>query len=287
MNSSNQDKAELQNAILEKRALIVAGTGVSISASYDAVTKQSHPEASWAGLLENGLQWLKEHKLMDEDIVDSHLKLLKKNPQTHRFISAAEDIVTGMGGVDSVYFVDWLANTVGKIKANDRNLLDAIEALRVQGNILATTNYDGLLLGNPALLTPITWQDSDAIVGAMRKRDTSNVIFLHGYWRKPASVILDWKSYDQIARDQNYRDDLVACWKTSTWIYVGCGVSGLNDPDFGLLLERYGQRARDAGHWDYCLVREDQRDAFQAHFEKNNFNIRAVSFGKNHGDLPQ
>jgi len=60
-------------------------------------------------------------------------------------------------------------------------------------------------------------------------------------------VILDWKSYEQIARDERYRDDLAAFWKTNTWVYVGCGVNGLSDPDFGLLLERYAERARQAG----------------------------------------
>src|SRR5207237_4490471 len=66
-----------------------------------------------------------------------------------------------------------------------------------------------------------------------------------------------------------------------------CGVNGLTDPDFGLLLERYGERARQAGHWDYCLVRDDQRDEFQAYFDTNKLNIRAIPFGKEHDDLPQ
>jgi hypothetical protein len=100
-------------------------------------------------------------------------------------------------------------------------------------------------------------------------------------------VILDWKSYDQIARDHQYREDLAAFWKTSTWVYAGCGVSGLADPDFGLLLERYGERARQAGHWDYCLVLDDQREEFQAHFDSNKLNIRAIPFGKAHADLPK
>ena len=82
-------------------------------------------------------------------------------------------------------------------------------------------------------------------------------------------------------------DDLAAFWKTNIWVYVGCGMSGLADPDFGLLLERYGERARRAGHWDYCLVRNGQRDEFQACFESRRLNICAVPFGKDHADLPE
>jgi hypothetical protein len=129
--------------------------------------------------------------------------------------------------------------------------------------------------------------ETDALIGVVRNWDTSKIIFLHGYWRHPESVILDWKSYDRIARDERYREDLAAFWKTHIWVYVGCGVNGLTDPDFGLLLERYGGRARQAGHWDYCLVRNDQREEFQAYFDTNKLNIRAIPFGSDHSDLPQ
>ncbi len=287
MNSQPDHEAALREIIREGLAVVVAGNGVSIAASYDVTTLQPHPQASWSGLLENGLQWLKQHKLMDEDVVDAQLTLLSKNPQTHRFISAAEDVTHGMGSAESTHFADWLKRTVGSIKAHNRSVLDALDAIRKQGNFLATTNYDGLLLDGNKKLSPVTWQDSNALIGAVRNRDVEKIIFLHGYWRQPESVILDWKSYDRSARDEQYRHDLAAFWKTSIWVYVGCGVTGLSDPDFGLLLERYAERARQAGHWDYCIVREDQRDEFQTHFDSKKLNIRAISFGKNHSDLPK
>ena len=74
-----------------------------------------------------------------------------------------------------------------------------------------------------------------------------------------------------------------------TWqnCLIPSGANGLNDPDFGLLLERYGKRARNAELWDFCLVRNDQRDQFQAHFDKLQVNICAISFGDSHDQLPQ
>jgi hypothetical protein len=181
---------------------------------------------------------------MDDDVVDAHLKLLSKNPQTHRLISAAEDVTAGMS---SEQFADWLKRSVGSIKAHDRSVLDALNAVRKQGNLLATTNYDGLLLEGNKKLSPVTWQDSNALIGAVRSRDADKIIFLHGYWREPESVILDWSSYDRIARDEKYRGGLNAFWQTSIWVYVGCGVNGLSDPDFGLLLERYAEHAGKPG----------------------------------------
>ena len=99
-------------------------------------------------------------------------------------------------------------------------------------------------------------------------------------------MILDWTSYQDIARDERYRNELATVWQMTTWLYVGCGVNGLNDPDFGLLLERYGKRARSADLWDFCLVLDDQREQFQAHFDKLQVNICAVSFGDTFDKLP-
>lgn len=287
MRSQPDYEASLRETIRGGLAVIVAGTGVSVAASYDAKTKQAHPQASWAGLLIDGLGWLKARGLIDEEIADAQLKLLTKKPQTHRFISAAEDITRGMGGERSDHFAAWLKRTVGSIKAHDRSILDALHAIRREGNLLATTNYDGLLLDDHTQLEPVTWLDADDLIDVVRTRDRDRIIFLHGYWRRPESVILDWKSYERITRDERYRGDLAAIWKTCIWVYVGCGVDGLNDPDFGLLLERYGQRARQAGHWDYCLIRDEQREEFQAHFDGKKLNIRAIPYGRSHADLPK
>lgn len=286
MKSQPDHEAALKETIRDRRAVIVAGTGVTIAASVDPATGKPHPQASWAGLLEDGLEWLKAHGLIPESAAKAHLELLGTRPQTHHFISAAEDVTSRMGGATSTHYAAWLKRTVGSITAHDRSVLDALDALRVHGNLLATTNYDGLLLGDGPRLAPVTWLDAGALIGVVRSRDLDRIIFLHGHWQEPESVVLDWKSYDRIVRDDRYREDLAAFWKTSIWVYVGCGVNGLSDPDFGLLLDRYGRRERVAGHWDYCLVRNDQRGEFQAQFDTNGYNIRAIPFGKNHADLP-
>ncbi|HEX5705207.1 MAG TPA: SIR2 family protein [Pyrinomonadaceae bacterium] len=279
-------EAELRNTVSDRRAVIVIGSGVSIAASVDSVSGMPHPQASWTGLLVNGLEWLRDHKLIDTDVAEAQLKLLSKNPPTHRYLSAAEDVMTGMGGAKSQHFARWLKETVGTIRPHDRGVLDALESLHQRGNRLATTNYDGLLLGDSDQRTPITWKDREAFLSAARGDDPQAVLFLHGYWRKPESVVLDWKSYDEIARDEHYRNDLSAFWKMTTWVYVGCGMSGLSDPDFGLLLERHGARARNVGHYDFCLVRQHDRAEFQAYFDNHNYNICAIAFGYEHRDLP-
>ncbi len=279
-------EAELQKVIRDRRAVLVAGTGVSMAASRDPSTGKPHPQASWAGLLESGLEWLLEHKLISEGKAQAHLTLLREDPETHHFISAAQDVMRRMGGDESELFAEWLERTVGTIQAHDHKVLGALEELRAHGNLLATTNYDGLLLNAEGLL-PVTWKEPDSFLGAARNRETEKVIFLHGYWRHPESVILDWNSYQELARAERYRQALDAVWQMTTWVYIGCGVHGLSDPDFGLLLERYGQRARQADLWDFCLVRRSERAEFQAYFDRLQMNICAVSIGNSHEDLPQ
>jgi hypothetical protein len=279
--------AELRKVITRGGAVIVAGTGVSMAATWDASTQRFHPEASWVGLLENGLEWLKQKNLISPEEAGAHVTFLKSNrPCIHHFVSAAQDVTRLMGGAKSLHFSEWLTRTIGSITAHDRQGLDALHSLRRHGNLLATTNYDGLLLDEADSLKPVTWKEPDAFLRAAHDKDVNKIIFLHGFWRQPRSVILDWDSYQQIARDEPYRDKLATVWQMTTWLYVGCGVNGLNDPDFGLLLERYGKRARNADLWDFCLVRSNQREEFQSHFDKLQVNICAVSFGDSYDQLP-
>lgn len=269
-------KAILQDVIRQGHAVIVSGTGVSIAAS------QFHPQASWTGLLDNGLSLLGKHGLITDDQAKAHRQLLSSSPATAQFIATAQAITSEMS---QKMFRSWLKDTVGGIKAKDAQVLDVLEDMRQLKNLLATTNYDGLLLEGHTGLVPITWHDKAAFLSAYRNRDHDKVLFLHGYWDVPESVILDERSYQDIARDKDYRDKLAAVWLTSTWIYVGCGESGLTDPDLGLLLDVYGQQARDDGHWDFLLALKKDVARLQDFFNKQGVNICVVGYGDKHTDL--
>ena len=281
-------EAELRKRICDCRAVIVVGTGISIAASIDPKSRSPHPQASWAGLLKSGLKWLKDHRHISQKKAAALLTLIDpvEEPETYDFISVAQHVTRLMGGVESVHFKKWLKQTIGTIEANSRSTLDALETLRSHGNLLATTNYDGLLLDNAGSRKPVTWNEPIEFIRAARNQETDKILFLHGYWRRPQSVILDWTSYEEVVRDRQYREDFAALWNLTTWIYVGCGANGLSDPDFGLLLERYGKRARQADLWDFCLVRSDQREELQAHFDNQQINVFAVSYGASHDALP-
>src|SRR4051812_39432596 len=93
----------LAAVVRERRALIVAGTGISIMAT------RNDPRASWTGLLANGLSWLRRHDLISDRTAAAHLSLMEdEGAETHHFVSAAQDIVKQMGGPASVHFRNWL-----------------------------------------------------------------------------------------------------------------------------------------------------------------------------------
>lgn len=276
----------LREAVKTGNIVFVAGTGVSTSATFDPATKAGHPQASWIGLLKHGLDEAERMGQIKKAKADVYRAMLAEDPTTENLISAASTVTKAFGGVSSGIFKDWLENTIGKVCAKNHNILDPLHALREAGNFLATTNYDDVLLDYHIALQPITWMDGNDIVGVLKNRERDKIIYLHGYWRRAESVILDGRSYEQIARDDEYRDDLAAFWKTTTWVYVGCSESGITDPDLGLLLERHGERARDAKHWDFCLVHKKDVSAFQKCFDERKLNIVAVPYGDNHSALP-
>ncbi len=282
---ANADEA-LREAISKGNIVFVAGTGVSMASTYDPATKSSHPQASWTRLLRHGLETGERMGRLEKSKAALYLTLLKEDPTTQNLISAATTVTNALGGVQSGIFKDWLESTIGKIRPLNRDIIDALHALRVAGNLLATTNYDDVLLDYCSALRPVTWMDGNEFIGAQRNRELDKVIYLHGYWKRPDTVILDGRSYEQISRHEQYREDLAAFWRTTTWIYVGCGVNGLGDPDFGLLLERHGERARDANHWDFCLVLKSDQGPFQKRFDDLKLNIVAVSYGDKLGALP-
>ena len=282
---SDPDKA-LREAVKTGNIVFVAGTGVSTSATFDPATKAGHPQASWIGLLKHGLDEAERMGQIKKSKADIYRAMLSEDPTTENFISAASTVTKAFGGVTSGIFEDWLDNTIGKVCATNRNILDPLHALREAGNILATTNYDDVLLDCHIALQPITWMDGNDIVGVVKHRERDKIIYLHGYWKRPETVILDGRSYEQIARHEVYRDDLAAFWKTTTWVYVGCSESGITDPDLGLLLERHGERARDAKHWDFCLVHKKDVSTFQKCFDERKVNIVAVPYGDDYSALP-
>ena len=89
----------LRETIADRRALIVVGSGISIGASWDPETRKPHPQASWAGLLESGLDWLLKHNHISEKKAGAFRTLLDpdEEPDAYSFITVAQEVTRRMG----------------------------------------------------------------------------------------------------------------------------------------------------------------------------------------------
>lgn len=259
---------DLRQEIAKGHVLVVVGSGVSSGAT------NKNPLASWKGLLEDGIErcvrkrderWATRLK---EDLTTNNLNDL---------LSVAERVSTELGFPNGREYRDWLAETVGRLHAQDRSVLEAIRDL---GFPLATTNYDGLIeevTGHPA----VTWR-AGARIKRVLQGEEPGILHLHGYWEEPESVVLGIRSYERILGHEHAQAVLRAVQTLKTFLFIGCG-EGLDDPNFGALFEWARLAFKEAGdrHFRLCL------DSEEADLLKKDDLIRPVPYGADHSKLLQ
>ncbi len=259
---------DLRQEIAKGHVLVVVGSGISIGAT------NRNPLASWKGLLEDGIErcvrkrderWAARLK---EDLATNNLNDL---------LSVAERVSTELGFPNGPDYRDWLAKTVGRLRVQDRSVLEAIRDL---GLALATTNYDGLLeevTGHPA----VTWRAGVRIKRVLQGEEPG-ILHFHGSWHEPESVVLGIRSYERILGHEHAQAVLRAVPTLKTFLFIGCG-EGLGDPNFGALLGWARLALAGDRHFRLCL---DSEEADLLKKEKDGL-IRPVPYGSDHPKLLQ
>jgi len=108
-----------------------------------------------------------------------------------------------------------------------------------------TTNYDPALEFARAELRPEclttgtpTWQDDDEVHAwltgdAHRDPDGCPILWLHGYWQRPATIVLNAGEYAKAYRASVYRRTFEKLWIQDRLVFVGFG---FNDPQFTFMV---------------------------------------------------
>lgn len=266
---------ELRKAINSGNTVAMLGTGFSSAVAADPAG------ASWIGLLEAGVEYLRENKIAADPIlanISSDIELGVARGGTY-LLTAGEKIADTMGRSSAVHFGKFLASTIGNLKA-DRGKCELGFAVQSLGVPVLTTNYDNLyeqIVGNPSC----TWRDPrtfhDAITG-----ESTEVVHLHGIWKDPDSVILTVSDYERIIRDLNTAILRQAVGVLKSIVFIGYG-AGLDDPHFTQLWKWLTPMLRE-GVTHYLLVREMEHEKLvQAVMDKP---IIAISYGSDYADLP-
>jgi hypothetical protein len=114
-------------------------------------------------------------------------------------LSAAERVSSYLGYPDRGEWANWLDEAVGQLCAADESLLRAIVTLGVP---ILTTNYDDILASTAGLI-PVTWREPERVQQVLRGKEGA-IVHLHGHWRRPDSVVLGVRSYEQPLRTNRY-----------------------------------------------------------------------------------
>ncbi len=269
----------LARDIVNKNVIVVAGTGVSLL-SLDA---EQQKIASWKGLLRSGVAYCMEHDLINEkqqQLINEQIE----SDETIFMTCAAQQIVHFMGG-RGAEFKRWIRETVATLKVTDENLIKKIVALNCP---IITTNYDDLIEQVCGFQYFTANHDGELIIEQIRQyknaiqRDYKpHVIHLHGHYQHIDSLVLDISSYEDITRNQQIQQLLKSIDTTLTYLFIGCGIAGLTDPNFGPLLHRSNELFGSINAKHYRLVREDELTK-----EPNtNKRMMMLNYGKNYAEL--
>lgn len=260
----------LRAQIARRKLVVLVGAGVSMAASGNAEV------ASWRGLLENGIAWC-EREVPGLDPLWGEIARLEL--KTGQFLSVAEKVTEQLGGRKGGEYESWLTETVGKLPLTDPELIDALQVLELP---MATTNYDNLLTRTRAGWEAVTWEDRASIVSALQGDDQA-VVHLHGYWRRPESVVLGVRSYTEVMGHESTQNIMRGLLTFGSLLMVGVG-AGLDDPNFGALRTWMRQALDDAPNDHYRLFCEMERKDVEAE-HANDPRIKLISYGSDYSAL--
>ena len=129
----------------------------------------------------------------------------------------------------------------------------ALMRLRFKGYV--TTNYDPALdfartaLRPDCLITGTpTWQDDDEVYrwltgDVFKDHEACPILWLHGYWQRPASIVLNSGEYNAAYRPGLYRQTFNRLWLQDHLVFAGFG---FNDPQFIFMVGEILSEVRDA-----------------------------------------
>lgn len=261
----------LRQIVRNKEAIIVAGAGVSVSAT------GGQGVSSWKGLLKSGIQHCQIYghpRLAEEDV--AHLLQVLESNDTDNWLGIATLIERKLKYPASREWAKWLKETVGSLPLISTDLLEAILYLELP---IITTNYDDLFgrKGLSRRLQSIDWK-SGFFDEYFFDSPLDYIFHLHGSVLNPKSVVLGISSYKDILNEsfvQNFTH-LLSLYKGL--LFVGYG-AGFDDPNFSSLLNFISENG--SLHRHYILCRSSDIQSYS-----NLTNIYPVSYGDEYFELP-
>jgi hypothetical protein len=263
---------KIQQAIRDKKLVIIVGAGVSLSA-----THPSPPRITWTGLILDGLDYLQARGFVAADDLElNHYRgVLQRDDVKIRTVLRACHYLKDELDYNK-QFPTWLESVFGSLHRDVTHpeVLKALRDLHRRGARLMTTNYDELL-ENYCDLQRVRRSIPDDV--RKYEQGTLNGVFhIHGSFQDPMEVVLDPIGYYQVKTSDDVQNLLKTYLGHSTILFVGCG-SGLEDPNFNALLEWASSREENIPNHHYLLVRDGDTLRYNP--------LITVKYGRNYEDL--
>lgn len=272
-------KSEIQTLIssLNKRkAFVIAGAGVS-SASIDSDSRKIF--GTWTNLLRYGITFCCDKCITDENWGSSCFAFLNnEHATTEDLLKIGDKIWDCLEAHGKVQ--EWL-DIFDNALLENRELIIPIKALGIP---IATANYDNLL-EDIMHLTPITLQETQKVEDFIKNdQERKYILHLHGYYKKPDSIVLGQKSYDRIVQNefaQFINKYLITAHDAV--IFVGFG-QGVYDQNFSLIFQwvsKYLSKTKL-----YHIVLDKYVDETkEMHKNNGNPNVVVLGYGENYDEL--
>ena len=264
----------LRHALKNKDLVIVVGAGVTIEAMADAAGTPL-PRLTWDGLVRNGLDFLVKEGYVEASngrTIQAYDSLGRNDQRS--LLEAANVMADQMR--QHRQLPTWLESVFGSLSENVRHpaILETLQALHQNGATLLTTNYDDLL-EKACSLRRIGRSHRDEIL-RFKRRDVDGVLHVHGSYHDPNEVVLDTTDYYRVTHSDEIQNILRTFLEYKTMLFVGCG-SGLEDPNFGALLQWAGDRQENIPNRHCLLIRDGDN--------LNHPLLRLLRYGSQYKDL--
>ena len=251
---------DLCGEVAKEGVVVVVGAGVSILTTKNQVV-DGHPVAGWLGLIRHGLKRCRDLRSGHEEWQTTVESLIDLGEKGHLpSLLAAADLIqqelqqgSSYSGARSGEFTSWLKDTIGKLQARDRTVLETLSAMDLP---IVTTNYDHLIeevTGRKAL----TWKDDENEIKRLLVGEHRGVIHLHGDFEKPATVTLGIRDYQTILANDFAQFIMRVLVATRTLLFIGFG-DGWKDPNFSSLLNWAESYMGSGSHHHYRLLTKRQ-----------------------------
>ena len=272
-------KPEIQTLITsfnKRKAFVIAGAGVS-SASIDHDSRKIF--GTWTNLLRYGIDFCCEKCRREATWGDTCRTFLDNEyATTEELLKIGDEIWDCLMAHGKVQ--EWL-DIFDNALPEYRELILAIKGLGVP---IATANYDNLL-EDITHLTPITLHETQKVEDFIKNDQKQKyILHLHGYYKKPDSIVLGQKSYDRIVQDefaQFINRYLITAYDTV--IFLGFG-QGVYDQNFSLIFKWASAYLRKTKLY-HIVLNKYVDETKQTHQNNGNPDVVVLGYGENYNDL--